>query len=457
MNSIGARWHPITTAGDAPSRRDCHTMVLHEGSIYLFGGWDGTECLSDVHQFDLSLQTWSALPCSAPPPAREGHSAVAYKHEMVVFGGQGAQIYNDCHLFDFSKHTWREMKAVGQLDSYSSTDSLSSAVPSPRFYHTAVVFRDEMYVFGGCDEQHYFGELYALSLISASWRKEYAVGQGPGRRYCHSSVVYLDGMYVFGGCEDDTNFNDCYLYQFATSHWSHVVYRSGLPPTPRYSQVCVVDEHANLMVVFGGCVESCKFNTGYVFCMSEWRWFPIVAPESIPVAGHSCVYAGGKLFIFGGCGDEEAYNQLYELALCPQFMLTRQEGSVCVVVPTHAESDDGGISDSEDDSAEESSASPSRMSLSTQTDLIDIVPQASLPIPASAAQVLDLQKQLHRYHQQVRDNFNALQDQRTEDALALEGRMVEWVQQCTPQTHLLANLTSELSRLHAKVDTLMKS
>jgi len=81
----------------------------------------------------------------------------------------------------------------------NSTDS-----PSPRVCHSAVVYKDKMYIFGGHNPEsgsNYIAdvknELFEYNFETNNWRKI----DGPNfpLRTEHTSIIYEEKMYVFGG------------------------------------------------------------------------------------------------------------------------------------------------------------------------------------------------------------------------------------------------------------------
>jgi N-acetylneuraminic acid mutarotase len=55
------------------------------------------------------------LPLKGFPPRRHSHSAVVYQDSMYVFGGIGldSERYNDIHRFDFQKEVWSPVMPRG--------------------------------------------------------------------------------------------------------------------------------------------------------------------------------------------------------------------------------------------------------------------------------------------------------------------------------------------------------
>lgn len=86
------RWSPVlpsATSGNPPSPRDRHVAVAYANNFYVFGGFDGTSRVNDFFSFDFSSMTWREVPVAMgqPPSPRHSHAAVVHNHSMWVFGG----------------------------------------------------------------------------------------------------------------------------------------------------------------------------------------------------------------------------------------------------------------------------------------------------------------------------------------------------------------------------------
>jgi len=76
------------------------------------------------------------------------------------------------------------------------------STPTPRHSHSAVVYEDSMYVFGGYDG-HYRNDFYRFNFTTHQWTqihlKQSGNGVWPKSRYRTSTTVYKDMMFLFGG------------------------------------------------------------------------------------------------------------------------------------------------------------------------------------------------------------------------------------------------------------------
>ena len=92
FNFTEKRWSPVlpsAISGNPPSPRDRHVAVAYNNSFYVFGGFDGTSRVNDFFSFDFSSMTWREVPVLSgqPPSPRHSHAAVVHNHSMWVFGG----------------------------------------------------------------------------------------------------------------------------------------------------------------------------------------------------------------------------------------------------------------------------------------------------------------------------------------------------------------------------------
>ncbi len=92
-----------------PSPRDRHVSIVHNRSIFIFGGYDGFNRVNDFYEFNVDYNTWQEVLCSGqgqPPTPRHSHSAVMYEDSMYVFGGYDGHYRSDFYRFNFITNTW---------------------------------------------------------------------------------------------------------------------------------------------------------------------------------------------------------------------------------------------------------------------------------------------------------------------------------------------------------------
>ncbi|KAH7726521.1 kelch domain-containing protein 3 isoform 2 [Aphelenchoides avenae] len=237
-------------------RRVNHAAVAIDDKIYSFGGYcmgeaRGRNVAIDVRVLDPMENKWSIVVVQGVnPPTRYGHTAVVWNDRMYVFGGfedETQRLSRETYCFDFLTKAWTQVMTQG-------------TPPSRRDYHTACVGDGKMWVFGGrsdaMGQSHsgldiYCDQLRCLDLHTERWSLHKATGDRPCGRRSHSAWVYDDEMYIFGGyiSSTDAHFNDTYAFNPSTCRWRRIK-PVGAPPCARRSQCTVV--LADRVFLFGG-------------------------------------------------------------------------------------------------------------------------------------------------------------------------------------------------------------
>ena len=88
------------------------------------------------------------------PSKRYGHTATPIGQNVYVFGGRADVRVNDLYVLNFERNTCTQIK-------HSST---VGTPPSPRSNHTAVNYKENLYIFGGeSDEGTLLNDLYQFN------------------------------------------------------------------------------------------------------------------------------------------------------------------------------------------------------------------------------------------------------------------------------------------------------
>ena len=151
-------WKHVDTRGELlPRARSTHTATKVGSSVYVFGGVDyqtRDDC-NDLWEFNTLNQTWRKR--SNGLHARSAHAAVcvANRYVLVTGGSKGNEIISclTIHVYDTVIDEWR----VINIDS-------DGDAPSPRAGHSAVLVDDELYIFGGGDNDRALCDAYVLNV-----------------------------------------------------------------------------------------------------------------------------------------------------------------------------------------------------------------------------------------------------------------------------------------------------
>ncbi|XP_049879416.1 leucine-zipper-like transcriptional regulator 1 homolog [Pectinophora gossypiella] len=248
---------------------------------------------------------------------RSKHTAVAYKDAIYVFGGDnGKSMLNDLIRFDIKEMSWTKTGCMG-------------TPPAPRYHHSAVVHRSSMFVFGG-----YTGDILANSNLtnkndlfeykfqSAQWVQWKFTGQEPVPRSAHGAAVYDDKLWIFAGYDGNARLNDMWTVNLSGEHrqWERVDQQGQCPPTCCNFPVAVARGN---MYVFSGQSGAKITNALFQFHFETLTWSRVCTEHLLRAGGlaparrygHVMAAHGRHLYVFGGAADNTLPSDLHCLDL----------------------------------------------------------------------------------------------------------------------------------------------
>ena len=187
-----ASWRQLNTRGASAgsTARHAHVVWVVNGKIYLHGGQNAQKVsLDDCLMLDPATLQWRAVNCGETqiPSPRSYHTATVYNESrVIVFGGalrsgeQGAtEFLNDCWLFRIADSSWDQCLVAGKP-------------PKPRAAHTAVLVaaRTQLAVFGGCDGNVAYNDLWLMPIASPRWELVSSKGTVPSKRCYHTASIH---------------------------------------------------------------------------------------------------------------------------------------------------------------------------------------------------------------------------------------------------------------------------
>lgn len=120
-----------------------------------------------------------------------------------MFGGQGSERKNDVKVLDMSSMKWLSLNVTGNL-------------PEERFGHTAVAYKSMILVFGGAGDfnsklriRMVFARIHALNTgqgqtANGVWETIKPEGSPPDNRRFHNAAVVGCNLLIFGGMAADS-------------------------------------------------------------------------------------------------------------------------------------------------------------------------------------------------------------------------------------------------------------
>jgi len=160
------RWFQPPTLGNPPGPCNMHSadFIPSRGEVYVFRGGNGREYLNDLHALDVESYAWRAVQThGTAPQQRANHSSALldrspHKSELFIFGGwNGSERLNDIHVLDTETSTW-------------STPRVMGVKPHPRAGMTLTALRGRLYLFGGSGtSSKCFDDLQVLDRKEMAW------------------------------------------------------------------------------------------------------------------------------------------------------------------------------------------------------------------------------------------------------------------------------------------------
>jgi len=284
----------MTMKGDIPDSRVCHSCVVFQDRMWIFGGHvpsEGptfyiNEVKNDMYQYQFGLRTWNRLEIGYQIPSRTEHSAVVYQDLMYIFGGYGSGegYTNTVYCYDPILNSATLIETTGEA-------------PLPRSAHSAVVYKDHMYIYGGWDSDFSRNDLFSFNFATKEWKNITYKGVSPPAVRSHCTVVYKDSMFVFGGYGEDKHPTDIYKYDFETQEWS-IYFTYSKPPHGRSRSKAVV--FGSKMYIFAGWNRTQYFSDFYEFDFESRIWQEVQVNLGQGLGQHSIITYENKLYVFGG-------------------------------------------------------------------------------------------------------------------------------------------------------------
>lgn len=294
--------------------RWCHCGVYNEmnDSIFIFGGQSFGRYSTFKFHYDLYQillnggRVKSVIQNGCVPNECVGQSAILYNDKIYIFGGSSKAgedivISKDCfYEFDIKKSKWRiiESKGCPQLA-----------------YHSCVLYKDSLYIFGGFDgnTQTEVNYLYQYDLKKQEWIKNLEdTGEAPSKRAKHSAVVYKDTMLIFGGKYKNTSKGDLYQLDFSDMSWEKIKPIGDLPDPREGHEAVVID---NSMYIIGGrqATKQISFRDVFKYNIEQEIWTKLIiwgVDTSIVRDSFTAFVRKDAIIVYGGT---EVGNEIVQL------------------------------------------------------------------------------------------------------------------------------------------------
>ncbi|KAI0158210.1 galactose oxidase [Xylariaceae sp. FL1272] len=278
---------------------------------------------ADVPAAPSSGMYWSRAPVSgAPHKPLRAHTTTLVGSNVFVFGGCDSRAcFNDLYVLDADSFHW-------------STPVVAGEVPLPLRAMTCTAVGKKLVVFGGGDGPAYYNDVYVLDTMSYKWHKPRIVGdQTPSARRAHTACLYKNGIYVFGGGDGVRALNDIWRLDVSDIHkmsWrlisgSDSSPRSGSPgggsrlgggvSKPQARGYHTANMVGSKLIIYGGSDGGECFNDVWVYDVETRIWKSVQMPIPFRRLSHTSTLVGSYLFIIGGHDGSEYSNDVLLLNL----------------------------------------------------------------------------------------------------------------------------------------------
>ncbi|ETE70891.1 hypothetical protein L345_03292, partial [Ophiophagus hannah] len=265
-------WNPVKQSKISPCDRYKHACCICRGFLYVYGGRRNTS-LSDFWRFKIG------------------------KDILYIFGGMVDSAFtqkrNPLWMYDIDATKWiacRLPAVAGEVQ-----------VPVNRKGHSAVVYRGNMYIYGGyIDIKGASQEFWTFHFDTKQWAPLLAASSGnsPGPRHGHSAVVYGNGMYLFGGLMGLSEQKDFWMWDFIATNWSSIRRSQGPPRLVGHSALILEDS----MLILGRGLSSTKpNNTLWQYHFPSQTWIKLPSPMALSSKAYHQMLPTG--FGFQGAAD----------------------------------------------------------------------------------------------------------------------------------------------------------
>ena len=221
MRSVTQEFEEENNVTSEPASRCKHACCcdVSTGHIYLFAGRSGNTPFRDLWRFDPRTSYWSEIRYNwnSSPPFLQEHTMISWGNKLYVFGGEVGFSSNGetpLWIFDLGSKSWRKAATPAGSLPLGST----SNCPAGRRGHSAVIYDCGMHIYGGYqDLRGSSSELWTFDLTTEQWHLITCSGRSsaqPSGRHYHSAVVYDGSMWVLGGMTDLNERSDFWRWSF---------------------------------------------------------------------------------------------------------------------------------------------------------------------------------------------------------------------------------------------------
>ena len=295
-------WGALSTVS-APSARRSQTAIWTGTEMIVWGGSENYVYQGNIQnrntntggKYNSSTNSWIGLQNQpGTPTTRDMHTAVWTGSEMIIWGG-----YQDSQQTNFG---WANAGPTNTGSSYNpSTNSWNPTTitegPSERYGHTAIWTGTNMIIWGGAifgsNSFTNSGSSYHPSTFNWTALPNPNSSTAPSARWQHTAIWTGTEMIVWGGAIDSgsTSTNTGGRFNPSTNTWTAL--STDGAPSARYGHTAIWT--GSEMIIWGG-----NGRTGGRYDPSTNVWSALSVEESPVGRGHTAIWNGREMIVWGG-------------------------------------------------------------------------------------------------------------------------------------------------------------
>ncbi|PBP20305.1 kelch domain-containing protein [Diplocarpon rosae] len=310
----GMYWSRAPVSGAAHTSLRAHTVTLVGSNVYVFGGCDTGSCFNELYVLDADAFYFSCpYVCGDIPVPLRAMTCTAVGKKLIVFGGgDGPTYYNDVYVLDTVNFRWSKPKIAGERQ------------PSKRRAHTACLWRNGIYVFGGGDGVRALNDVWRLDVADTnkmSWKLISPPSSAsaedktkPKARGYHTANMVGSKLIIYGGSDGGECFRDVWVFDVETQIFSSV----HIPVSyPRLSHTATIV--GSYLFVIGGH-DGVEYSNEVLLLnlvTMAWDRRKVYGVPPGPRGYHGTVLYDSRLIVVGGFDGGRVFGdvQILELAV----------------------------------------------------------------------------------------------------------------------------------------------
>lgn len=307
-------------------------VILHQGYLVMFGGYNNFKCKSDLYLLDLEelpdiniknkykridFQTSFLDTSILPRLASSSICCHPYKNIVYIFGGSeetwGMSNSDDFIIIDFDKKT------------HYTHNTREKGGPPPSYGTTINFWNHNLFVFGGTNGTNFFNHVYQYDLTEKTWKLMDTSGRIPKPRYKHDNFIYQDHLYILNGGQQEPfdELLELYRLNLLTCLWEKLDLQGHVPKN-RIACSSAFDPENKVVWIFGGrLTNTTKSNCLYKINLDTLECNKIICENNYKIVDeyltcselegrefHSCSLYKNNLICIGGSTGSVRLNSL---------------------------------------------------------------------------------------------------------------------------------------------------